>query len=171
MDIRINNEKEHFKFRVCGILTHNGKFLAARMNSNTFYCFPGGHTEIGEDTETAVQREMLEEIGFEVNVKSLTAIAQNLYTSANGDLFHELSYYYLVEAKNIEDLNPQDYEVLENDKGVMKKIEFKWLTKEQLINSDCRPGFINKILNPNKVLHIISKFGEDTKIEEFNIKN
>ena len=35
--------------------------------------------EIGEDTITAVKREMAEELGFKIKVKSLTAIAQNLF--------------------------------------------------------------------------------------------
>lgn len=34
MDIGINCEEGKFKFRVCGILEHNGKYLAVKMNNN-----------------------------------------------------------------------------------------------------------------------------------------
>ena len=57
MDIHINHEKKQFKFRVCGILTHDGKYLLVKVQNNTFYCLPGGHAEIGEDTITATLRE------------------------------------------------------------------------------------------------------------------
>ena len=69
MDIGINSEEGKFKFRVCGILEHDGKYLAVKMNNNNFFCLPGGHVELGEDTETAVQREMREELGYEVKIK------------------------------------------------------------------------------------------------------
>lgn len=64
MDIKVNSIEGRFKFRVCGILEHNGKYLIVKINHNKFYCLPGGHIELGEDTETAVKREMKEELGW-----------------------------------------------------------------------------------------------------------
>ena len=69
MDIKINTETEKFKFRVCGILKHNNKYLGVKIQNNTFYCLPGGHAEIGEDTDVAALREMKEELGFELSTK------------------------------------------------------------------------------------------------------
>ena len=166
MDIRIDHDKEHFKFRVCGILTHNGKYLFVKVQDNTFYCLPGGHAEIGEDTITATLREMREELGFEVKIKGLTGIAQNFYEREDGCLFHEFSYYYLVEAANEADINPEDYVVMECDKGIMKRLAFKWLTEEEIKTSDCRPRFAAQILNITKPKHIINKFGKE-EVEEF----
>ena len=74
MDIRIDTKNERFKFRVCGILTANGKFLAVKIANNSFYCFPGGHAEIGEDTTDAVKREMQEELGYPIKIKRLAYI-------------------------------------------------------------------------------------------------
>ena len=169
MDIRIDSNGEHFKFRVCGILTHNNKYLLVKIQQNSFYCFPGGHAEIGEDTITAVKREMTEELGFKIKVKSLTAIAQNLFKNLKDELVHELSFYYLVEAENEDDLNPNDYEVQECDKGVMKTLKFKWFTEEEMKKTDCRPAFASSILNGNKVLHIINKYDNEVKTEEFEL--
>ena len=50
MDIKIDTLTDRFKFRVCGILKHNNKYLGVKIQNNTFYCLPGGHAEIGEDT-------------------------------------------------------------------------------------------------------------------------
>lgn len=168
MDIRIDSNGEHFKFRVCGILTHNNKYLLCKMQQNQFYCFPGGHAEIGEDTETAIKREMAEELGFPVKIKKLTSIAQNLFTNLKGELVHELSFYYIVEAQNENDLNPNDYQVEECDKGVMKTLQFKWFTAEEMKNIDCRPNFATRILNPNKIVHIINTQNEITTEDEYS---
>ena len=167
MDIRIDSVGEHFKFRVCGILTHKGKYLVVKVENNPFFCFPGGHAEIGEDTETATLREMREELGFEISIKSLTGIAQNLFKNLKGELVHEFSYYYLVEAKDEKSINSNDYVVMECDKGIMKRLEFKWLTEEELKATDCRPTFASQLLHPGKVKHIINKDNSDLAIEEY----
>jgi ADP-ribose pyrophosphatase YjhB (NUDIX family) len=165
MDIHMNHEKKHFKFRVCGILTHNGKYLLVKVQDNTFYCLPGGHAEIGEHTITATLREMREEIGFEVKIKGLTGIVQNFYEREDGSLIHEFSYYYVVEAVNEVDVNPEDYVVMECDKGIMKKLQFKWFSEDEIKKADCRPSFVSQLLQPGKLLHVVNKNGEVTSDE------
>lgn len=157
MDIRIDKSGKHFKFRVCGILTANGKYLAVKIANNKFYCFPGGHAEIGEDTITAVKREMQEELGFPIVVKKLACIAQNLFTTPKGELMHEFSYYYIVEAEDPLKINPNDYELVECDKGEYKTLRFKWLTKDEMRTEDFRPGFAGEIIKSNTLCHIINK--------------
>jgi len=168
MDIKIKGNGENFKFRVCGILTHGGKYLLCKMEQNTFYCFPGGHAEIGEDTQTAIKREMAEELGFPVKIKKLTSVAQNLFTNAKGEKMHELSFYYLVEAENESDLITSDYEVEECDKGVMKTLRFRWLTAEEMKEIDCRPNFAKKILNPNRLVHVINNHDNIVTFDEYS---
>ena len=51
MDIKIDSNEGKFKFRVCGILKHQNKYLIVKINNNKFYCLPGGHVELDEDTE------------------------------------------------------------------------------------------------------------------------
>lgn len=117
MDIGINSEEGKFKFRVCGILEHDGKYLAVKMNNNNFFCLPGGHVELGEDTEMAVQR-------------------------VDGRQFHEIGYYYIVNAINEKNINASDYTREELDKGKIQHLEFKWFTKEELKAIDFRPKYI-----------------------------
>jgi len=142
VDIRLDEQEGKFKFRVCGILEHNGKYLAVKINRNKFYCLPGGHVELDEDTDSAVLREMHEELGFEVKIKKLISINQNFFKTDTGKPFHELGYYYVVEAVNEKDINPEDYEREELDKGEWKHLEFKWFTKEELQKADFKPDFI-----------------------------
>ena len=151
MDIKIDTENAKFKFRVCGILEHNGKYLGVKMNQNNFYCLPGGHVEFGEDTETAVLREMHEELGYEVSIKKLVAINQNFFFSKDGFQFHEIGYYYIVEAKDKSQVNTSDYSREELDKGKIQHLSFKWFTLSELKEADFRPKFIADCINSKEV--------------------
>ena len=81
MDISIKSEEGKFKFRVCGVLEHNNKYLLVKMNENNFYCLPGGHVELGEDTDTAVVREMQEELGYQVKIKKPSRKSKDVISS------------------------------------------------------------------------------------------
>lgn len=147
MDIKIKSEEGRFKFRVCGIVEKDQKFLVIRMNENKFYCLPGGHVELGEDTQTAVLREMKEELGYEVEIKKFACVHQNLFKTEDGKPFHELGFYYIVQPINSK-IETKNYYRTENDKGEIKTHEFRWVTKCELENLDFRPETIkNAILN------------------------
>lgn len=57
---------------VCAILEHQGKVLVARrgpsMRMAGFWEFPGGKVEPNESVETALVREIKEELGLEIEV-------------------------------------------------------------------------------------------------------
>ena len=147
IDIGINDECGKFKFRVCGILENEGKYLAVKINDNGFYCLPGGHVELGEDTDMAVLREMQEELGYPVKIKRLVAANQNFFKTKEGKPFHELGFYYIVEAINKQDVNTNDYIREELDKGKIQHLDFKWFTESELKSVDFRPAFIADCLN------------------------
>ena len=96
MDVKIDCAEGKFKFRVCGIVRVNNKYLTVKIQNNDFYCLPGGHVELGEDTDSAVLREMKEELGYEVKIVKLVSIIQNFFKAKDGRKFHELGYYYIV---------------------------------------------------------------------------
>ena len=155
IDIRIDNNEGHFKFRVSGTVCHKDKYLFVQMNDNPFYCLPGGHVELGENTEDAILREMEEELGFPVKILRFVGIAQNFFEGKDKKPFHELAFYYVVEAQNENDLTLNDYFRLENDKGFMQRLNFKWMTLEEATNVDFRPSFILDMLKSEKEQHLI----------------
>ena len=157
MDIKIDGEKQKFKFRVNGILKYKEKYLVVKMNNNKFYCLPGGHVEFGEDTNVATIREMREEIGIETKIDRLAAICQNFFTGSDGKSFHEIGFYYVVSAVDESKINPNDYIVEELDKGKIQHLEFKWVTATELRKMDFRPTFIIDSLNKLSVDVVIIK--------------
>ena len=156
MDIKIDSTEGKFKFRVCGILEHNNKYLAVNMNDNGFYCLPGGHVELGEDTDTAVLREMQEELGYPVKIKRMVAFSQNFF-EGKGKKFHEIGVYYIVNAVDEKQVNTNDYIREELDKGMVQHLEFKWFTKQELKQIDFRPKFIADCLDKRDVVFDITR--------------
>jgi len=76
-DIKIDNITENFKFRVNGVLVHDNEVLVVKIQKNPFYCLPGGHVKLGEDTQNAVIREIKEETGYNSHINKLITITEN----------------------------------------------------------------------------------------------
>lgn len=158
IDVRIDCDDGHFKFRVAGVLKNGDKYLFVKMNDNKFYCLPGGHVELGESTEDAVLREMSEELGFPVKITRFLGEAQNFYIGKDGKTWHELGFYYVVEAENEADVNKEDYIRIENDKGFMQHLEFKWMTQNKAKHETMRPEFLMELLSSDEPKHIVCDY-------------
>ena len=129
------------------------------MKNNVSYCLPGGHVELGEDSKTAIIREMLEELDTNVTIQKELAVVENFYTDKNSLLTHEISFYYIVNPDNFSNISLEDYSKYENDKGEIKQHNFVWLPINTLREFDFRPTFIKeKLINNNyEFEHIIIK--------------
>ena len=158
-DLEIKTNTKKFKYRVNGIILKNNKILTIKMKNNISYCLPGGHVELGEDTNTAIIREMLEEVDTKVTINKELAIAENFYTDKNNLLTHEISFYFIVEPESFSKIPLQNYIKCENDKGELKQHNFVWLDIDSLKDFDFRPSFIKeKLMNNNfNFEHIIIK--------------
>ena len=157
MDVKIDAQEGKFKFRVCGILKVKNKYLTVKIQNNDFYCLPGGHVELGEDTDHAILREMEEELGYKVKIVKLVSIIQNFFKAKDGRVFHELGYYYIVEPENINDVNLNDYVITELDKGKLVRLEFKWLTLDELQATRFLPEVLKAQLGNTDLVNIITR--------------
>ena len=155
-DIRIKNGNDRFKFRVGGVVENKGKVLIVKMNQNNFYCFPGGHIELFEDSKLAIERELKEELSFDVKIKNLFAINENFY-KLRGDNFHELCFYYYAQPTD-ENIPMTDKFVKEQDKEGIVTHSFKWVTKEELNTFDVKPKqIVDYVINGGNLKHFITK--------------
>lgn len=150
IDIEIENEFANFKLRVNGILIKDNKILCVQMKKNGFYCLPGGHIEIGEDSKEAVVREFKEETGIDVKVEQLISITENFFTRKNGKKIHEISFYYILKSYDEFNMEKSEYDVVEIDKDGIMEHHFKWIDICNIDNEDFRPIKIKeKIKNGN----------------------
>ena len=158
-DIEFKNDKQKFKYRVNGIIIKDNKILTIKMKNNISYCLPGGHVELGEDSKTAILREMLEEIDTPVSISKEIAIAENFYIDKKDFQTHEISFYYIVTPENFDKISLGKYKKEENDKGKIKIHNFEWLDISALKKYDFRPNFLkDKLINENyEFEHIIIK--------------
>lgn len=155
-DVRIDTEEKGFKYRVCGIVMKDDKIMLQKASNDDFYFLPGGHVELGEDTKTAIIREMKEETEDDYKIESLLVINENFFKHGIKD-YHELGFYYKLYPK--ENVATRNYSRVEIDKGREKQLVFEWIEIEKLNSIDFRPSFLKKkIINKDyKLEHIITK--------------
>lgn len=79
-----------------GIILKRDKVLLVKRNPPPFsgyWTLPGGHVDYGETVETAIKREMREELGVEVKIKKIIGV----YSDPKRDpRYHAISVIYLL---------------------------------------------------------------------------
>lgn len=112
------------------LIIKDGKMLASKINDNDdiFYIMPGGGQDTDELLPDTVKRECEEELGIEVEPKSLKFIVEGL----RGESFHRVDFVFLCDyIGEIE--NAKIYK----DKN---QIGFEWLSIENLMNEPLYPS-------------------------------
>lgn len=77
--IKIKTEDYNFKFRVSGLVIKNNKLLLVDMDDSGFLCLPGGYVELGETTEVAIKRELVEEVGKKFDISKYLGVVENFF--------------------------------------------------------------------------------------------
>lgn len=86
----------------------------------------GGHVDSGEQGFQAIQREVHEELGLDIQISEMTFIGSAQSTNIKGDIINNhLNEYYVVNKDiDLKSLRLQEDEVS----------EVKWVDKEEIIN-------------------------------------
>ncbi len=157
IDVKIKTNDSIFKLRVSGILVKDNKILTVQINNNDFFCLPGGHIELNEDSKEAVIREFVEETNISVKIKSQIAITENFFTNINGYKVHEIGIYYLLEANG--NINTEDFNKIEKDKNEETFLNFKWVNTKDIDKINFKPKFlVDKIIKHDyQFEHVIIK--------------
>ena len=126
--IKIPKEKLVFRPSVYAVIVDDGKILMTTVRSNGKHFFPGGGIDLGEKTENALKREVMEETGIEVEViKFLDFKEQFFYWDAGDEAYHMFNFYYLCKPITTELLNDDKVDDLE---AIMPR----WVEIEKLKN-------------------------------------
>lgn len=109
---------------VAAVIFHNNKILCVQRGDNKYnyiafkYEFPGGKVESGETNETAIKREILEELNLKISIDSK-------FITVN----HQYPDFTLVMHSFICSCNNPEIELSEH-------VDFKWLDKTDLKKLD-----------------------------------
>lgn len=158
-----------FLVRVAGVALHHDRVLLHRSEHDSFWALPGGRLEVGETTETALQREMLEEIGETVTTGRLLFVVENFFSHypldgprdpvARND-HHEIGFYLEMT------LSPQLCAVTSfagtelSGTSHEYSLEYRWFEKTNLSEVDLRPARLIDLLSkplPSGVTTVVNR--------------
>ena len=142
MDISFRYENQKFNYRVCAMIVSDGKILAMHDERSPYYYLPGGRVEIGETAESAVIREVREELGVTSKIIRPLWLNQAFFTEDVDKLdYHELCIYFLMDAKDTYLLTRGEKFTTNEGKCTHT---FEWLKFDRLKDEYFYPVFLKK---------------------------
>ena len=118
------------------MMVRNNHLLLIKRKYNPdagYWSIPGGHLDLGERTQTAAEREALEETGFKVKVTKLAGIIDKIMYDKEG----KLEYHYVLLNYFVEQIEgaPDQPPVAADDALDAKFVPFDELKNYQLTES------------------------------------
>lgn len=154
-DISLKVGEHLLNFRVSAVFRNGNKVLTHHGIKRNHYTLPGGRVKDGESTIMALEREIKEEMGLEVEYVKPFSFLENFF-EMNAKNYHEILVTHELKFK---DKNAYEKEIIlpieEEKKG---KLEFVWKDINELENLTFLPKQLVKYLNNNssEFVHIIN---------------
>ncbi|HEM5985526.1 TPA: NUDIX hydrolase [Streptococcus suis] len=148
MDFRTVVGNQSFGVRATGLLVKDEKLFLVRAPEGNYYTL-GGAIQLGETTKEAVQREMREEIGIDVEVGPLAFIVENQFTLQEKSC-HQIEFLYIVTPLS----NPAPN--LEEGNSIR---QCEWVAFADLEKLDLNPAFLKTELSnwDGQLKHFLNK--------------
>lgn len=155
-------DKQKFVLRVAGIFLRNDHVLLHRAEHEDIWALPGGGCDFFEDTESALIREIDEELSAKIDVKSLAFVVENFF-EWSGDKAHEIGLYYLAEFKSssLHFYDKSEFTGMETKMEGFDKFRlfFKWFSVDSLGELNLKPDFLKTKIPTigESVRHIVQR--------------
>jgi ADP-ribose pyrophosphatase YjhB (NUDIX family) len=160
--VSFGSEGRTFNFRAAAVIldtsaapSRSTRVLLHHADFEDFWSLPGGRVEMLEAAREGLRREMLEELGEEVEIGRLVWVAENFFQFRSLD-FHELGMYFEVTLANGSQLSGREDEWwAEEDNGV--KICFRWFDLDETPDLPILPAFLRQGLTtmPETPEHVV----------------
>ncbi|GAA3756626.1 NUDIX domain-containing protein [Salinactinospora qingdaonensis] len=115
------------------VVRREGRLLLVRQRTKSWSFLPGGHVEPGERVESALVRELAEELGTKATIAGFLGAVEHGYVE-DGNTHHELNLIFEVSIDTAEPTSQEDH------------LEFHWLPLDQLADAEVRPGALKNAL-------------------------
>lgn len=142
MDVTFKTDEGRFNYRVCAVIINDGKLLAMHDERSPYYYLPGGRVMLHEKAEDAVLREIKEELEVDAEIVRPLWLNQAFFTEdVNGEKFHELCLYFLIDVGKTDILKKgEEFTLFERN----SKHTFEWLEFSRLKDEYLYPLFIKE---------------------------
>ncbi len=138
IDCAFRTKEGRFYYCVRAVIVREGKLLAMHDERSPYYYLPGGKVAMGETAESAVLREVKEELGIDAKIERALWLVQNFFTEkVKNERYHEIGLYFLLRI-NDGDLEEEAFVIKEG----MHTLKFEWLPFERVRNEYIYPNFI-----------------------------
>ena len=105
-----------------------------------FYFLPGGHVEHGESVQTALLRELVEEIGIESKIKRFLGCLEHSFEFGANSICHNHEYNFVFEIES-------DHFKIENKIPQREKhIELVWIELAKITEIDFRAKPLKELI-------------------------
>ena len=152
MDINFKGEGYTFNFRVACLIRNGNKILVEKNNQVDYYSLVGGRCKLGEDSATAIKREIFEETGEETEYIRSVGICENFFISRySHSPYHEILIIHELKFKNPEIYKQEQIINLEE----AKEARFYWKEIDELKKYE--PAVVFHHLNDSEFFHLINK--------------
>lgn len=155
MDITVQVADYKLNVRAAAIIIHNNKVLVHRNINSDHYALLGGRVEIGEDSESTIKREVLEEIGKNIEISGYIATVENFF-EMKGTKYHEIMFVH--KAEFIDEKDKLIEHNLNNIEG-KEHLHYEWLELEKIEEYPLRPQIIKEVLK--KKIFPVHKINND----------
>ncbi len=126
---------------VRAIIKSKGRILVCWHKEKKYYFFPGGHVDFGETAETALIRELKEELDIRVKGLSFIGTIENIYREdkekhrEHRGKHHEINLVFNVSVERVKDKSLEDHIdfVFLNKKDFSRKKIFPIALKKAVI--------------------------------------
>ena len=151
MNVDFVKDNYRFNARASGIILNEKKdkiLLFKVEDGRDYFLLPGGRIELYEDSLTAIKREVMEELGYDIYF-TLCSIQENFVIKENVKIM-QYNFCYKGIYKGI--INTDRFVCKDNNNQY-----FYWVDIEQLNSYKVYPESTIKLIRSEKLKHIIEK--------------
>lgn len=124
-------ENKKIEVLVRAIIEIDRKILVCKKKNKKYYFFPGGHVKFGESAESAVTRELKEELNILIKKCSFIGVMENMYNEDN-QKHHEINLVFSALVDRAKDKSLEDH------------IDFAFLNKKEFQKEKVLPVSLQK---------------------------